>query len=1173
MAGCSMLARWRLARVALIAPVMLGTAAGAQERAKIEIVPQVLHASLSGVEAMAFSPDGTLVVSGGGNTEPTLKLRDVASGRLIRTLEGHTKYVYSVAFSPDGKRLVSGSEDGTVKLWDATGRVIRTFQRGRDGYGDGYRPPVTSVAFSPDGTRILAGTAEMLRLWDAESGALVLSIEAQHTAAVQSVAFSPDGTRLLSGAKDKTVRLWDAATGQLLHTIEAHSQGVSQVAFSPDGSRLLSASGRESPIKLWDAATGQLLRSFEGHPGFGLGVTTVAFSPDGGFVLAGGFDKVVGLWEVASGRPIRSFRGHPFAVRRVAFSPDGARVLSAGIGQTLMVWDTAGGQLINIFDGSYSGAVLSVAVAPTAPLVLSAGEPPPGGARAPSGKLRLWDFASGALLRTFETGTGSTASVTTASVAFSPDGSRLITGGQSGSMVLWDTASARRVRSFQGHAAPVGAVAFSSDGARVLSGGSDRTLKLWDVDSGQVLRSVPVHLVNRRVHSVAFSPDGRHFLSGDEDDTVKLWDAGSGDLIRTFKFESRRDYPLATAAFSPDGARILTAASTTLQVWDAASGQLIRTFEEDPAVVGRFALSADGARVASGSGDRTVKLWDAATGKLIRTMDGHSGNVTSVTFSSDGTRAISGSTDTTTRVWNSATGELLATLLSGQGDEWLAITPEGFFDASAKGAEMLSVVRGLEVFGIDQFYQALYRPDLVREKLAGDADGKVRAAAARLDLAKLLDSGRAPSVAIVSHKAVATTPDDRVTLEALLADQGGGIGRAEWRINGLTVGVVENPRPGAAGQPTAVKQAMALDPGENTVELVAYNGANLVASAAARAKITWTGSEPSVPPRLYVLTVGINDYLDAALKLTYAVPDAKRLAAALAEVGKGHYETVSVINVVDRDATAAKLDQVFADLAGKVRPRDVFAFFAAGHGKTLDGRYYFIPYDLRYQTEQSLVRDAIGQDKLQGWFARIQAKKAVLMFDTCEAGSLTQRVVTRGGLEQKAALGRLIQATGRATLTASSATQEAFEGHGGHGVFTFALIDALARGDLNANGLVELAELIQHVDGLVPAITEKRWGARQYPQMDAYGANFPLARQVAALAPAADEAVIIPIKPTHVNTELLQIFKDPGSGTVVQQLPPFTTVTLVKSERGWVLIARDGKALGYAAEGKLHKLN
>jgi hypothetical protein len=115
-----------------------------------------------------------------------------------------------------------------------------------------------------------------------------------------------------------------------------------------------------------------------------------------------------------------------------------------------------------------------------------------------------------------------------------------------------------------------------------------------------------------------------------------------------------------------------------------------------------------------------------------------------------------------------------------------------------------------------------------------------------------------------------------------------------------------------------------------------------------------------------------------------------------------------------------------------------------------------------------------------------------------------------------------------------------------------------------------LAELIQHVDGLVPAITEKRWGAKQFPQMDAYGSNFPLVRQVAALAPTPDDAIIIPVKPTHVSTELLQIFKEAGgAGGIVQQLPPFTTVTLVKSDGRWVLIARDGKALGYAAEAKL----
>jgi hypothetical protein len=367
---------------------------------------------------------------------------------------------------------------------------------------------------------------------------------------------------------------------------------------------------------------------------------------------------------------------------------------------------------------------------------------------------------------------------------------------------------------------------------------------------------------------------------------------------------------------------------------------------------------------------------------------------------------------------------------------------------------------------------------------------------------------------------------------------------------------------------------MALDPGDNSIELVVYNRANLVASRPAQAKIAWNGAEPTARPRLYVLVAAINKHVDGALKLTYAVPDAKAIAAAFREAGKGHYEDVDVTLALDADATVAKLDRTFSELARKIRPRDVFVFFAAAHGKTLDGRYYMVPQDFIYQNDQSLVRSAIGQDQLQKWFSGIAAKKAVLMFDTCEAGTLTtaQRVAARG-LEQKAALGRLIQATGRATLTATTSTQDAWEGYGGHSVFAYAVLDAFARGDLNGNGLIELAELIQHIDGLVPAIAEKLNGAKQFPQMDAYGSNFSLVRQVASLAPARGANVVIPIKPTHVNTELLPVFKElGGSGGVVQQLPAFTAVTLLKSEKGWMLIARDGKLLGYVAEGKLHKM-
>jgi uncharacterized caspase-like protein len=123
-----------------------------------------------------------------------------------------------------------------------------------------------------------------------------------------------------------------------------------------------------------------------------------------------------------------------------------------------------------------------------------------------------------------------------------------------------------------------------------------------------------------------------------------------------------------------------------------------------------------------------------------------------------------------------------------------------------------------------------------------------------------------------------------------------------------------------------------------------------------RATIAWSGAVPSAPPRLHLLAIGINDYWDGKLRLTYAVPDAKSLANAFKTAGRELYEEVVVTELLDAEATAVHINQVFDDLSRKIRARDVFVFYAAGHGVTQDGRYYFIPQDFKYQTEHSFAR-------------------------------------------------------------------------------------------------------------------------------------------------------------------------------------------------------------------------
>jgi hypothetical protein len=226
---------------------------------------------------------------------------------------------------------------------------------------------------------------------------------------------------------------------------------------------------------------------------------------------------------------------------------------------------------------------------------------------------------------------------------------------------------------------------------------------------------------------------------------------------------------------------------------------------------------------------------------------------------------------------------LLTTLLSEE-KKWLAIIPEGFFATSSPtDAQSLSIVRGLDVYDISQMFQALYAPDLIREKLAGDPDGEVKSATGALNLETVIDSGAPPSVVLLSPAAGNASPDEVITAEAAVTEQAGGIGRIEWRINGVTVAVATAP--GTEKQRT-VRQTLALERGRNVIEVVAYNRRNLLSSLPVGTTITWTAPAEQPRPKLYVISVGINSYRDTLFgPLRQAVADAKALGAAMKAAG------------------------------------------------------------------------------------------------------------------------------------------------------------------------------------------------------------------------------------------------------------------------------------------------
>ncbi|MDX1995772.1 MAG: TIR domain-containing protein [bacterium] len=288
------------------------------------------------------------------------------------------------------------------------------------------------------------------------------------------------------------------------------------------------------------------------------------------------------------------------------------------------------------------------------------------------------------------------------SLAVSPDEHLAASGGNNGTLFLWEIGTGEIVRRFEGenglaHQDEVFAVAFSPDGTRLLSGGRDGFVRLWNVETGELLHTFEGHTSG--VTSVAFSPDGLLALSGSFDRTAILWDVGFQAQLGTL---TQHGGAVLGVAFSPDNTQALTASSDGLvRLWDVGTGELLTTMEGHEARVNSVAFSPDGARALSGADDSTAILWDISalssfnedkgSPNILATLQGHSSGISSVAFSADGRSALTASADGYLSVWNMDTlrqtrrlrghrGAVRAgVLLNGQnGRQALSASQDGF---------------------------------------------------------------------------------------------------------------------------------------------------------------------------------------------------------------------------------------------------------------------------------------------------------------------------------------------------------------------------------------------------------------------------------------------------------------------------------------------------------------
>ena len=334
---------------------------------------------------------------------------------------------------------------------------------------------------------------------------------------------------------------------------------------------------------------------------------------------------------------------------------------------------------------------------------------------------------------------------------------------------------------------------------------------------------------------------------------------------------------------------------------------------------------------------------------------------------------------------------------------------------------------------------------------------------------------------------------------------------------------------------------------------------------------------------LYVLAIGANGYhnLSSELhELYFADSDAGDVAETFKKAGSGFYPDPPIVKrLVENQVTADDIETAFKELAAQVRATDVFVFYIAGHGETIDGDYYFLPPSIDSSSNEAKKGQGFGPKKLTAWFAMIKARKSIWIFDTCQSGS-AGKLFPPDAIANDTGYKRLSYATGRAIFMAAGEQEAAIEGYRNHGLLTYALLEALAKA---GNGdEVRLFDLDDYVKTRVRALSHDQSvcptrGPNDYcqdPIVDVGKAeNFPIVRRYRQVLAKLDEegAGFIPLKPNYVVRETTALLGSGGS-RASGQIEEGVEVTVLKTEDGLAEVAQDGKLLGYVDTSKLLKL-
>ena len=1082
---------------------------------------------------------------------------------------GHRRAVQVVVFSPDDRWLASGAKDNTIKIWEvATGRLLRTL------YGHGNA--VNALAVSPDGKLLASGSGDTydvryeklffaggqvgghsedtsVRLWDVTTGR-PLQVMNGHLLAVRALAFSPDGHSLISASSD-VIQVWNISTGKPIRTVKAidiqvfkdslrHTMFGGEAKaikkertqrFEDQASRIIISSGgesaavgyREKKFRLFDIAHGREIRDLNASAGPEAN-GSVSLSGDGQLIayVRDGTKLVVEktqsgqvLWE----SPLAK-HDHGVVVQFTRNANAIACEIVNGAERILDVWSISSGKLTSAHIIKEQGESRLLMFSSDAHLfaVVSRG----------SSSIELRELATGHLLHTYGTSQASTVD--------DPDlRKRLETLGFTGEGELKEAQD--EVGDFSAAYQADDAITFTLDNHWLLikHGRPGKIAEVdWDTAAGTSAEAVSAgeleHLGNP-----GFSPDGRfhvapHFMGEDKRRAPNL-DVDSWQALRITDTQhaGKPQYldlgalwetgVIPAFGFSPDGLLIAATgylgkvgrrkAYPAILLYKMETRKKISKFEtpfdDRHGPIETLAVSEDGTKLALAYRNELITVVDSKSGKELLNIK-HSGGVSALSFRQDGRLIAALGKDRDAYLFDARTGDLLATLITtrnvdGAGNSWLVVAPDGKFDGSPAGWNQLLWRFGgntFDVAAVETFFNEYYYPGLLADILAGKKLRETR------DFARL--DRRQPSLQIKAVGSSGAQVDTRtVQVQVRVAeapsdkDHTAGSRVRDVRLfrNGSLVKAWRGDLAlGASGQ-ALLETTIPIVAGPNRLTAYAFNRDNI---KSADASLVVTGNATLKRTGVaYVLSIGIDHYTNPTYNLKFAVADAQDLSETLRVQQRkvGSVGTVEVILLLNSEATKENILLALKRLAGSVtgdsagapevlnklqaaQPEDEVFLYFAGHGAANGQRFFLIPHDIGYtgrRTElnqaglDTIMAHSISDEELEAALEKVDARDVLLVIDACNSGQALEAEERRRGPMNSKGLAQLAYEKGMYVLTAAQGFQAAIEVKElGHGLLTYALVE---------EGLKTSAADLAPKDGKVVAREWMDYATRRVPEL------------------------------------------------------------------------------------------